>query len=131
MRSPMVEHARRWIVLVALAAGALTACVIGPKQDDPSSASIADTGTGEFDSGAGGGDDSALEDNETGKLTDATSGADSLAPSPDTAAADTAAPKDASCGDADGGSDACGDAPSSDAVSDAESDASSDVMDGG
>jgi hypothetical protein len=120
MRLTGANGGRRVVLVVAMAAAALTACIIGPKQDDPEAPSNVenDTGTGtSFDT-------SPAEDMEGGKTSD-TSIADTgtTLPPSDTMAPAIDAASDTGCvADADGG-DAC--------VVDATPDAVTDAADGG
>lgn len=103
MQSLAVRGSFRFAVLVAIAAGgafAFSACIIGPKQDDPSPSNVV-----ESDTGVAPLDTSIAEDIEGGKTSDS----GDLPPPADTMAMPMAdaAPGDMGClGDADGG-DAC------------------------
>jgi hypothetical protein len=88
--------------MVAFALAGITACIIGPKQDDPETAAFADTGpvdTGDFavsDTGRSDPDVSSLPGDDAGALHDAVSGADS-APKADVGCGDASDAGDAAC----------------------------------
>lgn len=108
------------LLVVAVATVGASACIIGPKQDDPSTLSsdknVEDTSVGAADTGAA----TPSEDTGTGLFTDA--------PVADTSSSDTNTmppPADAGCesdaGDADGDA-PCGPSDAADGGSDALSD---------
>lgn len=81
-RSPDAKH---WAIrlIVAFALLAVSACIIGPKQDDPESASadLADTGTAATDTGRSGPEDTSLAPfDETGVAADVGTSSDTMAP---------------------------------------------------
>lgn len=113
--SPSTRH---WAIrlTVAFALCGITACIIGPKQDDPETAAVvqdggpADTGVFDFaDTGrADPGDVSSTPGTETGVISD-------TAPA-DVGGADAPKPTDGGCGDGGDASDAACDGGGSDAV---------------
>jgi len=125
MRSRLIDPSRAVLVAVLLGAGALSACIIGPKQDDPEpSLKVGEGDTGvSFDAGGGGPQDTDAND----KLDDAT-----VTDTGTSASVDAAPPPADACGDGDacvpdGGADGASDAP--DAATDA-SDGAGDVLGG-
>ena len=121
MRSLRTDSRLLVLALLSLVAGA--ACIIGPKQDDPESATIGtpDAGAADPETGPMDGTDAAA---------DSSFGEDARPLDGAPPAADTG-PREDGCGPGDAdASDACGDA-GNDAVRDAADDAASDAADGG
>lgn len=105
MRSPMVDSSRVLIGAVAVLALSIGACIIGPKQDDPSPGApsfTADSGTAMDTAVADpNGDSAEVPTTETGgEKTDAPTPMDSSAPDTASDAADAADASDATSDDA-------------------------------
>jgi hypothetical protein len=125
----VVDVQKRWLLVLSVLL-ASSACVIGPKQDDPASGASTseDTGVSSSDTGTG-----AFDDATVTPADDAGGGADTLtsddAPSLDSAASDTGSSVDGADGSFDGSSDGEASVDASDEVSvDASVDASTDAL---